>query len=256
MVWGNISLAAVNVLDTYNKSGAQQTLAKAEYEYQKGAAQNKALANASQNMLNMADANVARYQQWRDNKKTMEAMGDQYSQDQWNFGKQIDAMNSSKFEQRLQAADNLGSILASAAAAGVGGASVEAVYETEKFRNERQQQAMSQQIKDAEYAHTLNQVAIMDNGYNALDSGTQFASLNYQAQDMVTDTSRQHKFNVGTTLRSAVSGFSGNLDSMGINISGLLNSFGSGGTNKGLGAKGGQTVKGLGAKQSSGAVRL
>lgn len=262
MVWAQIAMAAVNVLESYGQADSKYKLAKAEYNYQKGQAENKALANASQNMLNMADANVARYQQWRDNKKSLEAMGEQYSQDQWNFGKQIDAMNSSKFEQRLEAAGNLGSILAESAAAGVGGASVEAVYETEKFKQERQQWAIDNQIKDAEYAHRLNQSAILDNGYAALDGGTQFASLNYQAMDMVTDTSWQHKFTTtnlilgtGPAMKAAVNGFSGNMDAVGFKID--PNQFqSSGGSNKGLGAKGGQTVKGLGAKGSSGAVRL
>lgn len=265
MVWANIAMAAINVIESYGQAQSKYKLAKAQYKYQKGQAENKAVANASQNMLNMASANVARYQQWRDNKKTLEAMGDQYSQDAWNFGKQIDAMNSQKFEQRVAAAGNLGSILAEAAAAGVGGASVEAVYETEKFKNDRQQWAMDNQIKDAEYAHRINQSAILDNGYNALDGGTQFSSLNYQAMDMVTDTSWQHKFTTtnlvlgtGPAMKAAVNGFSGNMDAVGFNVGGMMGGMGGkgGGANKGLGAKGGQTVKGLGAGQNSGATRL
>lgn len=253
MVWQNIAMAATNILEGYDMASHKNKLAKATYKYERGRAQNAALANASQNMLNMADANVARYQQWRDNKKKLGAMGEAYSQDSRNFGKQIDQMNSAKFEQRLQAAGQLGSILAEAAAAGVGGASVEQVYEAEKFRNERQQWAMSEQIKDAEYAHTMNQVAILDNGYNSLDSTTVFSSLNYQAQDLVIDNSWKEKYTLQQGAMDGFNGFTGNMNNLGIDMSGTGFSKG---TNMGLGGLKGATVKGRGAKQSSGAIRL
>lgn len=255
MVWAQIAMAGANILQGASMASSNRKLAKAQYKYDKGRAQNAALFNASQNMLNMADANVARYQQWRDNNKKLDAMGEAMRQDTRNFGKQIDQMNSAKFEQRIQAAGQLGSILAEAAAAGVGGASVEAVYEAEKFKNERQDWAMSEQIKDAEYAHTMNQVAIMDNGYNSLDSTAVFSSLNYQAEDLVMDNSWQHKYNPLQAASDGFNGFQGNMNNIGLDVSGFMGGN-SGKNNKGLGGKKGPTVKGKGAGQSSGAIRL
>lgn len=255
MVWQQIAMAGVNILEGGSSASSKRKLAKSQYKYEKGRAQNAALANASQNMLNMADANVARYQQWRDNNKKLDAMGEALRQDTWNFGKQIDQMNSAKFEQRIQAAGQLGSILAESAAAGVGGASVEAVYEAEKFKADRQQWAMSEQIKDAEYGHTLNQVAIMDNGYNSLDSSAVFSSLNYQAQDMVFDTSWEHNYSPLQAASDGFNGFTGNMNNLGLDVSSFMGGS-SGKNNKGLGGNKGPTVKGQGAGQKSGAIRL
>lgn len=218
-MWAQIAMAAVNMVEGWSSASSKQKLAKAQYQYDKSAAANKALNNASNNMLQMADANLARFNEWRQNKQTMEKFGSDWSQNAYNSAKVIDGLNSRKFEERLANAGNLGSIAAAASAAGVGGASVEQNSQVERLRQARQSDASSNQIRDAQYADGLNRVALIDNAYNSLTTGSNFANLNYQAQDMVVDNSWASKYSLGKAAMDGVNGFSGNMNNIGINAS-------------------------------------
>lgn len=218
-MWVQIAMAAVNMIEGWSQASSKRKLAKAQYNYEKSAAANKALNNASNNMLQMADANLARYNQWRQNKQTMDKFGTDWSQNAYNSAKVIDGLNSRKFEERLANAGNLGSIAASAAAAGVGGASVEQNSQVERLRQARQSDVSSNQIRDAHYADNLNRVAMIDNAYNQLTTDANFANLNYQAQDMVVDNSWAQKYTLGKAAMDGMNGFSGNMNNVGINAS-------------------------------------
>lgn len=258
-MWAQIAMAAVNVVEGWSMSGVKRKVAKAEYGLQKAQyeldktrGQNADLANAGNNMLAMANASAQDFERRRSNKKALRAYGEAVSQEAWNAAKQADAMNSQKFEAQLAQAGRLGSITAAAAAAGVGGSSVDAVYNTELMRQDRMEQAASQQMDDWQYARNLNQISMMDNIYDSLDMGVSFADVNYKANELVVDNtfdnSWQHKYSIGKAAMDGMNGFMGNMNNIGINVQDFgfkgKNIFGggsgkaTGGTNKGLGQGG------------------
>lgn len=258
-MWAQIAMAAVNVVEGWSMAGAKRKVAKAEYGLQKAQyeldktrGQNADLANAGNNMLAMANASAQDFERRRSNKKALRAYGEAVSQEAWNSAKQADAMNSQKFEAQLSQAGRLGSIAAAAAAAGVGGSSVDAVYNTELMRQDRMEQAASQQMDDWQYARNLNQISMMDNIYDSLDMGVSFADVNYKANELVVDNtfdnSWQHKYSIGKAAMDGMNGFMGNMNNIGINVQDFgfkgKNIFGggsgkaTGGMNKGLGQGG------------------
>ncbi|QQM15481.1 hypothetical protein [Kosakonia virus Kc318] len=264
-MWAQIAMAAVNVIEGYSMSGVKRKVAKAQYglekaqdELNKVRGRNADLAVVGNNMLAMANASEQDFQRRRANKQALKAYGEAVSQEAWNSAKQADAMNSQKFEQQLSNAGRLGSIAASAAAAGVGGSSVDAVYNTELMRQDRQEQAASQQMDDWQYARNLNQISMMDNIYNNLDFGVSFADLTYKANELVLDQAQdnswQHKYSIGKAAMDGMNGFMGNMNNIGINLQDFgfkgKNIFGGGG---GSGSATGGMNKGLG---KGGAVRL
>lgn len=258
-MWAQIAMAAVNVVEGWSMAGTKRKVAKAEYGLQKAQyeldktrGQNADLANAGNNMLAMANASAQDFERRRSNKKALRAYGEAVSQEAWNSAKQADAMNSQKFEAQLAQAGRLGSIAAAAAAAGVGGSSVDAVYNTELMRQDRMEQAASQQMDDWQYARNLNQISMMDNIYDSLDMGVSFADVNYKANELVVDNtfdnSWQHKYSIGKAAMDGMNGFMGNMNNIGINVQDFgfkgKNIFGggsgkaTGGMNKGLGQGG------------------
>lgn len=218
-MWVQLAMAAVNMIEGWGQASSKQKLAKAQYNYERSAAANEALNNASNNMLQMADANLARYNQWRQDKKTMDNMGEALSQNSYNQGKIMDGLNSQRFEQRIANAGNLGAIAASAAAAGVGGSSVDVIQQTEEMRQARQNNAMSQSIEDAQFVNSLQRTAIVDNAMSQLSTDPVFANLNYQAERMVVDNSWAEKYTLGKAAMDGMNGFSGNMNNIGIDAS-------------------------------------
>lgn len=218
----NFIMAGVNILEGYGTAKSQRKLAQAQYKLDSVRADNAQWQIAGDNMLAMADASNRDFEMRRQNKKKLEAYGEQVSQEAWNASNQADKMNQSRFESRLQNIGNLGSIIAAAAAAGVGGSSVEDVANAETLRQQRQEEQASRDMTDWQYARNLNQVSMMDNAFNSLDiSAGNFANLTYAARDMVTDNSWQHKYSLGKAAMDGVNGFMGNMDKIGIDVSAI-----------------------------------
>ncbi len=218
----NFIMAGVNMLGGYGQAKTQQKLAKAQYELDSTRADITEWTTASANMLAMADASNRDFEMRRQNKKKLEAYGEQVSQEAWNASNQADKMNSSRFESRLQSMGNIGSLVAAAAAAGVGGSSVTAVADAENLRQSRTEEQASRDMADWQYARNLNQTSMMDNAFNSLDlSAGNFANLTYSTRDMVTDNSGLHKWSLGKGLMDGANGFMGNMNTLGLDVSAL-----------------------------------
>lgn len=260
MVWAQVAMAATNVIEGYSKAKSARKLAEAEYSLSKGRQQREEYMRATSNMNAMADANLARYLQGKQNKAVMDNMEDQLHQEAFNASRQLESMADSKFESRLAAASAIGSIAASASFAGVGGSSIDQLVGAERVRQARIDNSADRQIKDTELVRNLNQTAIIDNGYNSLDNSIILAdNLDYTPQDLVIDNSWQHKYGkfdlilgTGKAGQDAISGFTGNMNNVGMNLGGsgkdMLAGF--------MGGKGstGKSNQGLGGKK--GATRL
>lgn len=219
----NFIMAGVNMLEGFAQSEWKTKLAKAQYKLDSTRADIKTWQTASNNLMAMSDASARDFEMKRQQKKQMDAYGEQVSQEAWNASKQADQMNRSRFESSLQNAGNLGSIIAAAAAAGVGGSSVEDAYNAEQLRQTRQDEQASRDMSDWQYSRNLNQISMMDNAFNSLEvSAGQFANLTYAARDMVTDNSWQHKWSIGKGVMDGVNGFMGNMDKVGVNVGGLM----------------------------------
>ena len=217
-IWGQIGMAGVNILGGYMNAKNQRKQAKAQYEYQKNEATNAALNRASNNILRMTSANAARMQQWSDNKKKLDAMGKAWNEHNYNVGLQKDAIVANKFEAQLQSNAMMGAIVAQAAASGVGGASVEQVKQTEEMRRARTDREFDKQIQQLNVADREMKVAILDKGWNSLDMTTVFSDLDYTPKDLVIDTSDAYKYSLGKATFDGLSGFSGNMNNLGINL--------------------------------------
>jgi len=230
------------MLEGYSQSGWKKDLAKAQYKLDSARADIKMWDTAGRNMMAMAEASNRDFEYKRNTKKKLEAYGEQVSQEAWNASKQADAMNRNRFESSLQNAGNLGSIIASAAAAGVGGSSVEDAYNAEQLRQSRQDEQASRDMADWQYSRNLNQISLMDNAFNSLDmSAGAFANTEYATRDMVTDNSWQHKWSIGKGVMDGVNGFMGNMDKVGVNVGGLMG----GGQASGAASQAFSSVKGM-----------
>lgn len=239
MVWAQVAMAAVNVVTGMQTASAKRKLGKAQHKYESGRADNKFMQQAAANTLAAANADVDRANQQRQNKQAMKQLERGLEAESFNYGKAVDGLNSNRFDQRMQGASALGTLAASAGAAGVGGASIQALEDTERFRQERADQAMTDQIKDATYASALNRTSIMDNQYNAMDNSLILPGLDYSARDFVMEDKYSNKYGIHNAIGDGMNGFSGNMNNVGINLQSMgyqgQSMFGSGSKNKGLG---------------------
>lgn len=181
-------------------------------------------------MTQMADANVARANQFRQNNAILKQYGNSVGQEARQASAVFDGLNSSKFEQRLQAAGNLGAMTAAAAGSGVGGSSIEQVKQVERLRQQRQDDAIDDASEQSKYNRAVTQTAMMDSAFNSLDSSPIMASLNYQATDLVMDTSKQYKYTIQRAAMDGFNGYQGNMNNTGINLSGFTKGGASGGS--------------------------
>lgn len=218
MVWAQLAMGAANALTGKSAKASQMKVAKAQLALDKGRANNKMQIQVANNLLSAAQAEVQRSNQARQNRKVMENMEKGLEQNAFNLGKQMDGLTSNRFSARLQGAGALGTLAATAASAGVAGASVDALANTEVFRQELADQAMEKQAKDASYVASLNNSALVDNAYNNLDDSYVFASFDYSPRDFVLDTTAQYKWGLMNAVTDFSSGFSGNMNQVGINL--------------------------------------
>lgn len=218
MVWGQIAMGAANALTGYSQKSSQMKVAKAQLELERGRANNKVQLQAANNLLQAAQAEQQRSEQQRHNRKVMENMEKGLEQSAFNLGKQVDGLNTSRFSSRLKGAAALGTLAATAGAAGVGGASVEALASNEQLRMDLADKAMADQIQDAQYVASLNNSALVDNAYSQLDNSYVFSNFDYSAKDMVLDTTSQYKWGLMDGVTDFGGGFSGNMGKVGINL--------------------------------------
>lgn len=217
-MWTEIAMGSLNVAAGYGMRKAENIVANSNYKLESERATSKWLANASSNMLSMVDAKMKSYNIKRQNSATLKAYGEEVSKEGYNASKWYDKLNNASFTTKQEAMGNIGAIAADAAYAGVGGSSVESAKGMEEARQIRQDKAIADQGKDYAYTRTVNQVALMDNAYNNLQDPTVFAQLNFQAKDLVVNKSKG-KYSISDAIKDFSSGYSGNLDKVGINMS-------------------------------------
>lgn len=260
-MWAQIAMMGTNIITGAGMASSKRKLANAQYEFESKRADNKFMQNAASNLMKASQADVDRANQQRQNKQAMRQLESGMDQESFNYGRAVDGLNSDKFSQRMQGAEALGALAASAGAAGVGGASIEQVAATERFRQDVQAAAMEQGIKDVTYASLLNKTSIMDNQYNQLDATTVLAGFDYSARDFVQKDTQAGQYGLTQVLGDGMSGFTGNMNNVGIQLDkGMVqgaNAFASQGIDMFTGLfGGGKKNKGLGGGPAIAKTRI
>lgn len=107
----------------------------------------KRVTQAAYNEREAATTSLARFAQSVGNQRKMDAMGKALSAQASNISNALDAATVGTFSQRLAAASELGAASVNAAAAGVGGSSVDAYRQTLSINAAVQEQAQQDALK-------------------------------------------------------------------------------------------------------------
>ena len=243
-MWGiitSLALGGANMFTGYSDAKRNRKLAKAQYELDSSRAKRKAELVTESNKIAAGAASLQRLEQSLQNKRLgrrLEAGMDVASK---NYSQQLDQLSLDKFTNRLQSASVVGSITAMAASAGVGGASVEMIEQTERMRQARTENALDKDQSNVKYAKDATLAGLIDNYNSAYDRRDIYADIDYTAPDLVIDTSYQYNYSPLQAVGDFVSGSQGNVSNLGFDISkeGFkgIDWFGTGRNNKGTGYK-------------------
>lgn len=255
MVWAQIIMGAVNTVEGYGNSKIKRKVASAQYELSAGRAERKDMLRKENNKLSIAIADLDRYQQDRANRKQTEAMEKNLAIQDKQAAGAMDQLSAQRIDSRLEGASTLGAIAAQKAAAGVGGNTLSMIEGAESLRQARVDKGFENAEKDARFMQEASKSALMDNAFSNLDQSYVFASLDMTPKDLVFDTSKAMKWNLGQGAMDFANGFQGNMNQLGggggmnlqqqgykpeYNMFDIFKGGGTGGNNKGIGgAKGG-----------------
>lgn len=156
---------------------ANKILDKAEYE----AKERNRLAN---NELVAAQASLTDFMRSESNKRLIESAGDAYNALGQNIGRGLDQAVTGNVQRRIQAAEQLGAISASAAAAGVGGSTVDLINGSLRLRNAMLNEEIEKQEGQASYDQLMQRAGVMDQGYSQYDYAMEAGNLDYQRAQM------------------------------------------------------------------------
>lgn len=139
----------------------------------------KRLTQKSANEKEAASASLARFSQSLSNKRKLEAAGAEFTASEQNIRQALDQSLVGTFQQRLQAAADLGSASVQAAAAGVGGGSVEAYNRTLSLSNAIQDEANTTAASRDALNATANKSNIIKNAVASLGSDSYQGNFDY-----------------------------------------------------------------------------
>lgn len=156
---------------------AQRILDKAEYDA-------KERTRAANNELGAAQASLSSWMRSVSNKRTIEAAGEAYNAYGDNLSRMWQQSATGSLQRRVQANEQLGAIQASAAAAGVGGTTVDLINGSLRLRTAMLNQEIEKQEGQATYDQLMQRAGVMDNGYAAWDHSIDSANLDYMSAQM------------------------------------------------------------------------
>lgn len=169
MWWMALAQAGMSLANGFGQSSlqraeykAQRTLDKAEYE-------SKEKIRKASNEFGRAQGSLANWMRSVSNQRTVEAAGDAYNAMSTNLGRTMDQAVTGSLQRRIQAAEQMGAISAQAAAAGVGGSTVDLINGTMRLRNAMLNEEITKQEGQATYDQLLQRAGVMDNAYDQWD---------------------------------------------------------------------------------------
>lgn len=148
---------------------------KAKYEYQATDAINEARTNAAnrlrtaQNEAGRAQGSLADYMRSVSNSNLVRAAGEEYNALSTNMGRLADQQVSGSLMSRVQASEQQGALFASAAAAGIGGSTVDMINGTMRIQDAIMREETDRSYGQMTYDMLSQRAGVMDNAYNSWD---------------------------------------------------------------------------------------
>lgn len=184
MPWVAIAQMGMSLLSGFQNSKleaaqykSQRILDKAEVE-----ASNK--IREANNELGNAQASLSNWMRSVSNKRTIEAAGEQYNALGENLGRMWAQSATGSLQRRIQASEQMGAIQASAAAAGVGGSTVDMINGSLKLRNAMLNMEIEKQEGQATYDQLMQRAGVMDNGYDQWDHSYDASTSDFMSKQM------------------------------------------------------------------------
>lgn len=125
------------------------------------------------------EAELQRFNQTLGNKKLLEAAGNNIGTVTENTARALDAATMGSFSQRIAAAEELGASSAMAAAAGLGGSSVEAYNETLRLSHAMQEEQADRQVRSQVIAAGQERGQILTDAVASMDRSVYSANIDY-----------------------------------------------------------------------------
>ena len=159
--------------------GAQKAAAQAQLIEAKGRAEASNITMKADNEYKASSASLTNFLRAQQNKRIMEAAGNQYKAMSQNIVRVMDQATSDSVSRRLRYSEQFGQMVAAASAAGVGGGSVDAINSTMKRVQDVSEQEIKQKNK-VQLGDMINQQNnIINNSVAQMDNSTTFANIDY-----------------------------------------------------------------------------
>lgn len=251
--WVAIAQAGMSLLSGMGQKSIQRAEYKAQRILDKAEYNAKETIRTANNELGAAQSSLSNWMRSVNNQRTIDAAGEAYNATGENLSRMWQQSTTGSLQRRVQANEQLGAIQASAAAAGVGGSTVDLINGTLKLRNAMLNAEIEKQEGQATYDQLMQRAGVMDNGYDAWDHSFDSANMDYMSAQMPL------RIDPGSTSSSWKSvflettfGAAGNLFNKSGDKSGplsLLSKLGMGGQNSSGAALGFSSLFGGGAQQ-------
>ena len=158
------------------------------------------MTQKSGNELRGARTALQQFQSSLANKRTMDAAGKNVNVITENLARSLDGATTGNFESRIQAAEQAGAASAMAAAAGVGGSSIEAYNETAQLALDRAAEMAARGINSENIATAGQRGETITGAVGSLDNSIYRADLDFTA---ITDHRKMGLFDRLATLGAA-----------------------------------------------------
>lgn len=182
--WVAIAQMGVGLLSGYGQNKIEQAQYKAQRTLDKAEVSASNLIREANNELGAAQSSLSNWMRSVSNKRLITAAGEQYNAYTDNVGRMWDQSATGSLQRRIQASEQLGAIQASAAAAGVGGSTVDTINGTLKLRNAMLNAEIDKQEGQATYDQLMQRAGVMDNGYSQWDHSYDAANSSYMSAQM------------------------------------------------------------------------
>lgn len=133
------------------------------------------------NELGRAQGSLKNWMTSVSNQRLIRAGGEQYNALGENLARHLDQATTGSLQRRIQAAEQMGTLTAQAAAAGVGGSTTALINGTLRLRNAMVNHEIEKQQGQATYDMLAQRAGIMSNAYDSWDYSTVLDNANLMA---------------------------------------------------------------------------
>lgn len=146
------------------------------YRVQKAEHYYRTTTQSASNVKQAAQANLANFTRTIGNSRRLEAAGKEYNAQVANLAKALDVSINTDMNLVMAAAQTQGSLMAQAAAAGVGGSSVDLLDHTTQLQTEMQREYNESERDSLAIFGTRANTDIMDNAWQQIDMSQTFGN--------------------------------------------------------------------------------